>query len=217
MADFHQDCVFCREIAGRGDTNFARLYPELASTGRMIAETENFVAFPCIGQLHPGHTLIIPRSHIKTMREASCGAEGQMKEFGEILRSVHEYFNTASGDALYFEHGVHSSDGGGCGIYHAHLHVIPSAGNVILADFGFTSETKTAITLEAALRTPAVLSDYVLMGSLASGFRIAALSAPLPSQTLRRHVASALGLGDKWNWRTAGREQTMLDALEMQS
>ena len=84
----HQcDCVFCREIGGSRNTNFATRYPEISS--RIVGETEHLVAFPCIGQLAKGHFLVAPKSHLTTFRDSMRLCPDLWTEFYELVQSVH--------------------------------------------------------------------------------------------------------------------------------
>lgn len=205
------DCVFCRELQGGRDTNFARLYPELRS--RVIAETESFVAFPCIGQLVDGHFLVVPRVHDCTLAQARGRIVSAGIELTALLNSAHEALGRRLSDSLLFEHGALSASDGGCGIYHAHLHVLPNAGHINGRSFIESTSSFESASLELLYEGIPHKQSYALMGSAEHGFTSWNLTAPLPSQTLRKMVAAALEIGE-WDWRQAGREVSLLKSLE---
>ncbi|KAI3608385.1 hypothetical protein D8I24_1223 [Cupriavidus necator H850] len=210
----HQDCVFCRELAGSRDTNFGRRYPELAS--RVIGQSNSLVAFPCIGQIMPGHFLVVPKQHDATFRDASIRLMELQIELQALLEQVHKRIGAHESESLYFEHGARNVTDGGCGIYHAHLHVVPNAGH-IPPNLLFSFDTKTPnLSLEEAWMGVPGGESYVLVGSADHGFFSQPLEQPLPSQTLRRSVAATLKT-DTWDWRQYGREDAMLAILAMDS
>lgn len=206
-----EDCVFCRELQGCRDTNFARLYPELCS--RVIAETELFVAFPCIGQLVEGHFLVVPRDHDCTFAQTRSRIRSTGIELTALLNSAHKALGWRLRDSLFFEHGAQSAGDGGCGIYHAHLHVLPNAGHINGCCFIEGTSSFESASLEQLYEGIYHKQSYALIGSAEHGFKSWNLTEPLPSQTLRKKVAAALEVGE-WDWRKAGREGSLLKSLE---
>lgn len=203
------DCVFCRELAGSRLTNFASRYPELDS--RVIRSSPSLVAFPCIGQLVPGHFLIVPRQHFCTFRHAQVSNAGMFDEVMWLLREVHEVQGLSWRHSLLFEHGARQPADGGCGIYHAHVHVLPGACKVCHEEAYCFDASKWSDSPRSAW-TESPETSYVLVGSGQAGFKWESLAGPLPSQTLRKNVARALGVY-QWDWREATREGEMFAAL----
>lgn len=207
MSELITSCVFCREIKGSRHTNFARLYPELPS--RYLVRLSSLVAFPCIGQLTPGHFLIAPRLHYSTFREAITLDPNVEIEFTNIFYQMHEIINANPESSLMFEHGAISHEDGGCGIYHAHVHVVPNAGHIDLREY---INMKESLQCKSYLQTYENISDkqsYGIFGSKEHGFFHLQLNRPLPSQYFRKAVASGLGISN-WNWQSAGRESEFL-------
>jgi diadenosine tetraphosphate (Ap4A) HIT family hydrolase len=204
------NCVFCRELGGSRNTNFARLYPELAS--RILFETDSLVAFPCIGQLVEGHFLIVSKEHRSTLAEVACHNDTFVYELQTLIEVVHSRMGMPSVDSLLFEHGAIGSEDGGCGIYHAHLHVVPRAGHLQPSKiFDFKSDAAST-SIESIFEQIPARTPYVLVGNMVRGMYAQSLVKPLASQTLRRNVAQALGVG-AWDWRSAEREPLMLKLL----
>lgn len=205
-----KECVFCREINGSRETNFAKLYPELPS--RVIAETESFIAFPCIGQLIDGHFLVIPKTHKATMAQSLFKANSLKDELQRILSEAHKFINVRQEQSLYFEHGAHGAEHGGCGIYHAHLHVLPNAGNVNCRDLFSQSSDSNELDLFKIYNETMTEKSYAIIGSNEMGFYRWQLSKPLESQTIRKYVANCLGALE-WDWRKFGSEEKMQSLL----
>ena len=203
------NCVFCRELIGRRDTNFARLYPEFSS--RVIAETDDLVVFPCIGQLTPGHSLVVTKAHYSNFAQAFNSLPDLAIQLRRVIADVHELLDVKSDDTLYFEHGAITADHGGCGIYHAHLHLVPQAGSVKVGSVSGSDPTLFKSLIDAYSTIDGVM-PYALIGAEQFGFGAEKLDVPLPSQTIRRKVASVLGC-PVWDWREAGPEQGMIELL----
>src|SRR5687768_2245990 len=114
------DCDFCREIEGGRETTFRQIYQQVTPS-RIVLRSENFVVLPTIGQLFVGSVLILPRRHRETF--ATLG-EAERRELPALLNRVLSGV-ARFGEPIIFEHGAVSQTGGGCGVYHAHLHVVP--------------------------------------------------------------------------------------------
>lgn len=206
-----KNCVFCKEISGSKETNFAKRYPEI--TGRIIAETDFLVAFPCIGQLTENHFLIVTKKHYCTFCQAIYKVNNLFDEVDFILNEVHKKLGIELANSIIFEHGSLNSSMGGCGIYHAHIHVLPTIKSINPLDV-FNFDNKTANdSLLAALSSLSVEDSYVLVGNSENGFYTSRLKEPLASQTLRKNIAGLLNLND-WDWRNTFRENTLPKMLE---
>ena len=205
------DCVFCRELNGSRDTNFATRYPEIQS--RIIYETESLVAFPCIGQLVNGHFLVVPKNHDCTLAQTQKRLNNLNQELTHLLKEVHLILGFELTDSLIFEHGALGPNDGSCGIYHAHLHVLPSASQVNVSGL-YNFQNKDLITnIESVLKNTSVDKPYIFAGNLKDGFYHLQLKEALPSQTLRKAIATQLDKNE-WDWRKAEREENMLSILE---
>lgn len=205
-----ENCVFCREIKGSRKTNFAKRYPEIAS--RIIYETDSLIAFPCIGQLTKGHFLIVSREHDCTFKQVQSRLTLLSDELDELNKRVHERLGININSSLFFEHGALNPLSGGCGIYHAHLHAVPNVGNVHPKDIFNFEDEKLLCSIDSTLKSLPMNNSYVFAGSLKHGFYCRSIYSPLPSQTLRKNVAHALGLVE-WDWRKTSREANMILTL----
>ncbi len=98
-----KDCVFCKIVKNRET--------------EIIAETENFVAFPDANPKIEGHTLIIPKKHYTNLLDlpANLGSElmGIVKEVYDKKKP--EGFNLA----------MNNGREAGQVVKHAHLHFLP--------------------------------------------------------------------------------------------
>lgn len=204
------NCIFCDEIHAGPNANFASRYPELES--RILWSDGTLFAMPCIGQLQPGHFMIIPIDHHSTFRDASTA----LGPLDECIATGIEHVRSALGlngsVLLVFEHGARDPRDGGCGIYHAHLHVVPVARNFdIPALFGLAMP-HAASCFETLFETIGQSASYAVGGIWGEGYRYQPLTTPLPSQYMRRRLAEALGR-DQWDWRKSWREPAILAAV----
>jgi diadenosine tetraphosphate (Ap4A) HIT family hydrolase len=182
-------------------------------SSRVIGETRSLAAFPCIGQLQYGHFLVIPKFHEETFRGAINHIDDLKEQFRSLIDHICSllYFNEK--EFLYFEHGAYCAENGGCGIYHAHIHVVPRAAQVNLKKNFPESEILSFTNIFDGLVRIPENNPYLMFGTSTNGFFGQVLEAPLPSQTLRRIVASEIGC-QSWDWRNVGREMEMLDVLK---
>jgi diadenosine tetraphosphate (Ap4A) HIT family hydrolase len=200
------NCVICDEAEGRRSVNFIERYPEVAS--RTVWSDGTVFSMPCIGQLSTDHFLVMPVEHRSTWRE--CGDE--IRRLDEAIGQTSALLGISAPELLVFEHGAREPRDGGCGIYHAHLHVVPLNARVDPEWILGSTESKIATGLRSALEAMTTNGSYALCGHWGAEFRWTALTSPLPSQYLRRRVAQALGQKN-WDWRAAGREPSLLSGL----
>lgn len=101
-------CIFCQIVAGR-------------LPSYRVLEDEHAVAFLDIAPASPGHTLIVPREHVRDVWEISEAAHGH------VARMVHRV--AALVTAALAPDGVnivHSTgEAAGQEVFHFHAHVVP--------------------------------------------------------------------------------------------
>ena len=100
------DCTFCRIVTG-----------DLPAT--IVAETELTVAFLDYRPLFPGHTLVIPRAHIETLREVDDELIAPF--FAQVKRLTAAVQDGMGAQGTFVaENNVVSQS-----VAHLHLHVVP--------------------------------------------------------------------------------------------
>jgi len=102
------DCVFCSIIAGD-------------IPGRIVAETDDAIAFLDANPMAPGHTLVVPRTHRGRLAELSAAESGAVFELVHDLAPRIE----AAVDADAHTIGVNDGPEAGREVPHVHVHVIP--------------------------------------------------------------------------------------------
>ena len=100
------DCVFCAIVAG-----------ELAA--HVVAETEHTVAFLDQRPVFPGHTLVVPREHVVTLRDVPPALVTPF--FIEVQRIAAAVQDGMEADGTFVaENNIVSQS-----VPHLHVHVVP--------------------------------------------------------------------------------------------
>jgi hypothetical protein len=115
-----------------------------------------------------------------------------------------------------FEHGALTCTGSGCGIYHAHLHLVPLPQRVKPASI-FPEFTGRSQNMNDTLRQFINCEEYLFFGS---GEEL--VYAPVgelqfrpQSQFFRKRLADHFGLTKSWDWRHyTAMEPYMVETIE---
>lgn len=109
-------CIFCRIVAGDAEAS-------------IVWQDEATLAFMDVRQFNPGHTLIVPRTHVRDIFELEDDlAAAVMRTIVRVARGVRAAF---APDGI----NVMQSNGEAAGqeVFHVHFHVVPrSAGDGML-------------------------------------------------------------------------------------
>jgi histidine triad (HIT) family protein len=96
-------CIFCRIVAG-----------EIPSV--RIHEDSDVIAFLDIAPMRPGHTVIVPRSHVETFEKLAAPLANRVLGLGQQLARRMKELYKVERVAFFFT---------GTDIAHAHAHVVP--------------------------------------------------------------------------------------------
>lgn len=206
-------CEFCDELTDPRSSRFGRIYGP-TETSRIVATYDAFVVMPTIGQLFRSSLLILPVDHFETMAEVPYPLLGSLVTLLAQIEAVIQ----SLGIPILFEHGARCSTGGGCGIYHAHMHLMPVPRQVHCADV-LPDSVKKAHGLLEALSQLRNSASYLLfrdtVGQVVFLEVTEALSQKFASQYFRRMLARHFHLEKPWDWRAYTREESwLLDTLE---
>lgn len=196
-------CDFCDEFRGGRQNAFAFRY-EGRLQHRILSSSENFVVMPSLGQIAEGHLLITPVKHYLALADVP---QANRSELDVLLNKVQITLREAYGDCVCFEHGVRSPSGG-CGISHAHMHLVPATN-----ESGFFDRLKSQHDF-VHVRSVTEVDKYLngspyLFVETADELRYAAAVGPIPSQYLRKQLADALG-SVCWDWKRVGVEESLI-------
>ena len=205
-----EHCEFCDEVNGR-PSRFKRYYAQLIPS-RVLIERAGFIVMPSMGQVVSGSLMMLPRQHVERFSDFDDDTKVRAEQMiGTIARA-------AGPSVAVFEHGARSRTGGACGIYHAHVHIVPLPKNLRHQDLA-RGLTETPNRLSEAWKRLAQANEYLLLsdGFSRSWTRDVAPSerADFPSQHFRRVLASACACPDRWDWRqTSQPEGYLLETRE---
>jgi len=164
----------------------------------ILIETQQFIVAPALGPLAEGHVLIITKAHVYSMGELS---EYAFNEFISLKSKVQRVLVQTYGSATLFEHGSTPVVEAGASVNHAHCHAMPL--NFDLAyevSKHFNGENISDLSV---LRSKAAISKpYLFVENNQQELEVFDAPINLPSQYLRRLIATKLGAPTEWNWRT---------------
>ncbi|MEE8608282.1 MAG: HIT family protein, partial [Nitrospiraceae bacterium] len=200
-------CAFCDEIKDKRLPPDFHIHTELAN--RFVEESGEFIAFPSVTPLRPGHLLLVPKFHITSMLQVSYSEmNGLIEMFDWIVRRMSNLY----GEVMFFEHGVGLGKSGGCGIDHAHWHLVPCAEiemRSILLEIGkaFPSFARTDVN---RMRGEISLDSSYLLFGRTFGEAYKFVGDNIESQFLRKIAADAFGCAE-WDWRALNGWETLED------
>lgn len=204
-------CEFCEEFAGISP-RLEKLYGRLAPT-RIIARTDRFVALPTLGQLFTGSLLLLPVDHVETCALLTADARQELLELAaKMTLQVREF-----GEPIIFEHGATERTGGSCGIYHAHLHIVPLPKTTQAVEL-FPEHQSQVQNMQNAWEALQRTHEYLLMTAAGQTLYsdLDGQAHRYPSQFFRRRIVEHFGLETPWDWRAyTGVEQALLRTLSV--
>ena len=106
------NCSLCNIISGKGVFGIA---------DKPFLESDNYLAIPSIGPLVEGWSMVVPKHH-----KLSLMHDYDSAEFIEFTSLVQKHISSIYGNTVMFEHGANSTGSlTGCGVDHAHFHIVP--------------------------------------------------------------------------------------------
>jgi diadenosine tetraphosphate (Ap4A) HIT family hydrolase len=205
LSNAHNSCSICAELTGSANS---RLAIELAAeriTSAVAYKSEHFAIVPSLGPLVVGHSLLVTRTHERSVLLYANDQE-RRDELATALKSFTDAISRYN-DALsfiLFEHGSTRGDYNLCSTVHAHLHIVPLPKQSIrrmkaILDKQTEPVAITSLRSKCEMATDFVFTLYYDDGALhpLSHFRSA---RRLESQYMRKVIAITLGL-DNWDWK----------------
>ena len=194
-------CQLCAQVAGHADVDLVHQLLGGAYRRPVLIETDRFVAMPSVGALAPGHLLLSPKRHVRSLAALSANEIDEAVEMLERLARRLEI--SFGGPVQLFEHGNATCGSTvACSVEHAHLHVLPAVPDLWPAPPLPLQWTRLPGLTGLAERTGG--REYVSLRAADGIWRAAVCPSTVhvPSQLLRRHAATLLGRPHEWNWRT---------------
>jgi len=103
------DCIFCKIVSG-------------AIPAKLVKKTPDALAFHDVNPQAPVHVLVIPTTHVASVRDAS-GPEGE-KLLGRLLAFASEVATELGLDAKGYRVVANTGADGGQTVFHVHLHLL---------------------------------------------------------------------------------------------
>lgn len=189
------DCEYCAELASPYDNAFTALY----GRSRTASPEAGFVTMPTLGALFLDSVLVVPEEHIERFADLTGARVAQARQM--IDAAKHRIADERS--IVVFEHGARRATGGACGIYHAHVHVVPVPTDVHYESL--IDDSTPAADLTEAWQQVSPDEDYILVEDSMSRVALRRIApeerARFPSQHIRRQLADLFALTAPWNWR----------------
>ena len=164
-----------------------------------LFSSENFVALPSIGAIVEGWLLLVPKNHFISIGALPDHLFGEMDAFKRLLQSA---LTDCYGPVAAFEHGPSQERRSvGCGVDHAHLHLVPVAfdlATIAQPMLPTGAEWKPA-TIDGCRDSHRRGEDYLYVEQPLGYGRVA--TGEIGSQVFRRVIASEIGDSDNYNWR----------------
>ena len=190
------DCGLCKI----GDPD--RVHGNVALPTYSLMRTRTFHVVPSLGSLVAGWVMIVTRDHRLCMGELS---DQEFRELVFLKEELSRELLKTYGRLIVFEHGP-SSPGTpvGCGVDHAHLHLVPVDIDVIEAIPGLAPTLNLEWCTVSDIREA---RSYFLEGvpylyvEQAPSFRYITTHKHLPSQLIRRVIAKHIGRPGDYDWQ----------------
>ena len=117
-------CIFCQIVAGDADATF--LYTD-----------DTVVVFLDINPVTPGHTLVVPRSHLPALSDVDPRTGAHMFNVAQrVAKALRSSGLRCDGVNLFYADGEAANQT----VFHAHLHVFPRYDG---DGFGLIAESQT--------------------------------------------------------------------------
>jgi diadenosine tetraphosphate (Ap4A) HIT family hydrolase len=191
------NCDFCREFTRSEDSRFSSIYAGVLESREVWANRE-FVVLPTLGQLLKGSLLIMPRMHVERFADLSSESRSRVQV---VLAELEKSF---IGPSIVFEHGAKYPTGGGCGIFHAHIHLVPVPNPISINDILPRRSVEHATLIET-WRDNECTEEYLIVGDTDGRFasldRAAIQELGVTSQFMRRFLVNHFGIPRSWDWR----------------
>lgn len=208
-------CCLCAQVQGGVGANLLQqLLGTRWSTRPVLLENDVAVVMPSIGALAPGHVLVSPKLHARSLATTPRWCWDLVEQ---LAHEAAEHLRQVTGELVHgFEHGsARSGERVACSVEHAHLHLLPASVSIDerLASLG----SWTAIGADPEALFAAVQSEEYLLYRHPSGQRYVKIAPRngFPSQLMRRVFADALDVAEYWNWRVHSAENHVRATIDL--
>lgn len=176
---------------------------EIQLWDRILFESNHFISVPSLGQLVPGWLLIAPKE-----RYLCIGAipTSMFEELIAFIDRVTSFVKLAYGPITIFEHGpVQAKTSIGCGVDHAHVHIVP-----IKSNWSLLQEAKrrvpqicweSALSIKKTKKYYSINKPYLYLYESASNIQVIGNNSSIPSQLFRKIIAHYIDRPREYDWK----------------
>lgn len=168
----------------------------------VLCESENFVVVPTLGSLVEGWVLIITKKHL--IRIASL-QDDHLEELDCLSKRVCHEIMDCYGPVAIFEHGPsRPMQAVGCGVDHAHLHIVPTHSELIRGLPSITDQDFEWVEVDgvSGLRSYRDSNKEYLYVEQPVGTACVTTSQGFGSQLFRRVIAHHIGEPCHYDWKS---------------
>jgi ATP adenylyltransferase len=193
------ECCLCAQIQGRAPNDLiAALLPGREYARRVMYESDAFALVPSLGPLAPGHSLLCPKTHVRSFAELPARLDAEFARAKAGLQAQLAALYDA--EVHVFEHGVAATGTRTlCTVDHAHMHLVPLPRG--LADVAPAGSWASCEASLSDLRARVAGREYVYYETAAGERRVRAGGDEIESQFMRKEIARRLGRPERWDWR----------------
>jgi len=178
-----------------------------------LFDSNNFLALPSLGSIVEGWMLLVPKKHYLSIGAMPVDLVHEMMDFKAYVAAqlMRKY-----GTLCAFEHGPSSLERQvGCGVDHAHIHIVPVGFDLILAAQPYLPKDIrwTHGDLYECRSAFARGDDYLYVEQPIGKGHIA-VHAKFGSQIFRKAIASQLGVPGRYNWREYPNHEKISQTIE---
>lgn len=193
------DCKFCSIIERDEKLKNKQSYmTDIPIYDTKIYETDDFLVVPVLGSIIEGYIMIITKKHIYSMAELESK---KMKELNSLIEFLGDICQKIYGICpTVFEHGSASPETkmvSQSSVYHAHMHIVPFEFcniNEIVKESGMKKIEGINAIHEYRKMSYVYCRDHNKLNYIT-------INENLPSQYMRRKLATEIGKNNEWNWR----------------
>lgn len=195
------ECCLCSQIAGQQSNDLiARMLPDQPYVRRVMLDTPSFSVVPSLGPLVRGHSLVCPKSHIRSFAHLNSRGYDEFQRLKRSLRSTLQRLYATS--VHLFEHGMATTGNRIlCTVDHAHMHFVPLPQDVHIEGVEQTGWTQFDGSLDALTRLSGGREYIFYEGPDGTSRLLVPEDDMFESQYMRKLLAKSLSRGEKWNWK----------------
>lgn len=198
----NKECRLCQI----NDGSYSAVYDQ------PILKSNGYFSIASIGTFIPGWSLIVPEKHSYSMRN-----EYSSSKFCEFANNwINCVKNTFQDKIIVFEHGAnHCGSQTSCGTNHAHIHVVPFSGNLLMK---MQQDRDWVCTTYDKIKEIVCDNEYLLYASVSGRIEDAEFYIHIlereESQYFRRLLSEELGIND-YSYKTSPRIEETIKSFSM--